>query len=159
RYLLDSAWTTSTHRAGGYRPVSVPNSFNARDLTTKGNRSRVQWYRERFTLPSAAGAAGWRIRFESVNVRADVGLNGRRRGGPTGARLPSERTAAGIHAGANELLVRVDGRASANDIPPAGRSRGWWNYGGILREVYLRKVPRLDLGDPQVTATPGAPAQ
>ncbi len=55
--------------------------------------------------------------------------------------------------------MRVDGRASANDIPPAGRSRGWWNYGGILREVYLRKVQRLDLGDPQVTATPGQPAQ
>src|SRR5690242_880323 len=78
RYLLDSAWTSSAHRAGGFRPVSIPNSFNARDLTTKGNRSRVQWYRERFTLPSAGGAAGWRIRFESVNVRADVWLNGRR---------------------------------------------------------------------------------
>ena len=92
-------------------------------------------------------------------MRADVWLNGRRLGSHVGAYLPFELAAAGIHAGTNELVVRVDGRASANDIPPAGRSRGWWNYGGILREVYLRKVPRLDLGDPQVTATPGQPAQ
>ena len=53
----------------------------------------------------------------------------------------------------------MQGHASRNDIPPAGRERGWWNYGGILREVYLRKVGQLDLGDPQVIATPGDPAQ
>ena len=75
-------------------------------------------------------------------MRADVWLNGRRIGGHTGAYLPFELPAAGIRRGSNELLVRVDGHASPDDIPPAGRSRGWWNYGGILREVYLRKVLR-----------------
>ena len=159
RYLLDEGWTTSRTRSGPFRPVSIPNAFNARDYTTKGNRSRVQWYRERFELPAAAGAVGWRIRFESVNLRADVWLNGRRLGSHVGAYLPFERPASGIRRGVNELLVRVDGRPRPDALPPAGRSRGWWNYGGILREVYLRKVPELDLGDPQVVATPGDPAQ
>ena len=159
RFLLDRGWTTSAKRSGSFRSVQVPNAFNARDFTTRGNRGRVQWYRERFTLPPASGAVGWRLRFESVGVRADVWLNGRRIGGHTGAYLPFELPATGIRRGSNELLVRVDGHASRDDIPPAGRSRGWWNYGGILREVYLRKVYRLDLGDPQVTVTsldPGA---
>src|SRR3954468_1477157 len=102
RYLLDSAWTTSAHRTSGFHPVTMPNAFNAHDYTTKGNRSRVQWYRERFTLPSAGGAAAWRIRFESVNVRADVWLNGRRLGSHVGAYLPFELGATGIRAGANE---------------------------------------------------------
>ena len=44
----------------------------------------------------------------------------------------------------------MEGHAQPNDIPPAGRARGWWNFGGILREVYLRKVGKLDLGDPQI---------
>jgi beta-glucuronidase len=175
RYLLDSGWTTRAdhHHMGlknrwqrpgataGFHGVSVPDAFNAGDLTIKGNRSYVQWYRERFTLPSASasGAAGWRLRFESVNVIAEVWLNGRLLGTPVGGYLPFELAAKGIRPGVNELVVRVDGRASRDDIPPAGRRRGWWNYGGILREVYLREVSRLDLGDPQVTATPGDPAQ
>jgi beta-glucuronidase len=159
RYLLGSGWSTSADRSGRFRAVSIPNAFNARDYSTKGNRSRVQWYRERFTLPSATRAAGWRLRFESVNVRADVWLNGRKIGSHVGASLPFELAASGIRRGTNELVVRVDGRMRRDDIPPAGRGQGWWNYGGILREVYLRKVSALDLGDPQVVATPGSAAQ
>ena len=159
RYLLDHGWSSSASQSGRFRPVSIPNAFNARDHTTKGNRSRVQWYRERFTLPRTSGAAGWRLRFESVNVRADVWLNGRKIGSHVGAYLPFELPATGIRRGSNELLVRVDGRKERGDIPPAGRSQGWWNYGGILREVYLRKVYRVNLGDPQVTTTIGDPAR
>jgi Glycosyl hydrolases family 2, TIM barrel domain/Glycosyl hydrolases family 2, sugar binding domain/Glycosyl hydrolases family 2 len=157
RYLLDQAWSTSSSQSGRFRPVSIPNVFNARDYTVRGNRSRVQWYRERFTLPRTP-AAGWKLRFESVNVRADVWLNGRKIGSHVGAYLPLELSANGIRRGSNELLVRVDGRKQRDDIPPAGRGQGWWNYGGILREVYLRKVYAVNLGDPQVTTTIGDPA-
>ncbi|HEY2600672.1 MAG TPA: glycoside hydrolase family 2 TIM barrel-domain containing protein [Thermoleophilaceae bacterium] len=159
RYLLDQGWSTSRARGSGFHRVSIPNAFNARDYSERGELSRVQWYRESFTLPSAPDAVAWRIRFESVNTSATVWLNGKKIGSHTGAHIAFELPAKGIHAGTNTLLVRVQGHASRNDIPPAGRERGWWNYGGILREVYLRKVSGLDLGDPQVVATPGNPAQ
>jgi glycosyl hydrolase family 2 len=159
KYLLDAGWSTSPGRGGPWHRVSIPNAFNARDFSRAGERSHVQWYRERFDLPPASGASGWRVRFESVNTSATVWLNGRRLGAHTGAHVPFELRAKGIQRGANELLVRVDGHAARTDIPPAGRERGWWNFGGILREVYLRKVGPLDLGDPQVIATPGNPAQ
>jgi beta-glucuronidase len=159
RYLLNHAWSTSRARSGPWRSVSIPSAFNARDFSERSELSRVQWYRERFTLPSDAGATGWRIRFESVNTTATVWLNGRKLGSHTGAHVPFELPADGIRSGENTLLVKVQGHASRNDIPPAGRERGWWNFGGILREVYLRKVTQLDLGDPQVIATPGDPAQ
>jgi beta-glucuronidase len=159
RYLLDHAWSTARGRGGPWHSVSIPNAFNARDFSKRGELSRVQWYRERFSLPSDAGAAAWRIRFESVNTSATVWLNGKRIGSHTGAHLAFELPAKGIRSGANTLLVRVQGHASRNDIPPAGRERGWWNFGGILREVYLRKVSTLDLGDPQVTTTVSDPAQ
>src|SRR5437763_14657259 len=157
RYLLGQGWSTARSRGGPWRAVSTPNAFNARDYSQRSELSRVQWYRERFSLPSDQSATSWRIRFESVNTSATVWLNGRKIGLHTGAHLPFELPASGIRAGLNTLLVRVQGHASRNDIPPAGRERGWWNYGGILREVYLRRVGQLDLGDPQVIATPGAP--
>src|SRR4051794_12537373 len=66
RYLLDQGWTTSRTRSGPFRAVSIPNSFNARDHSERGERSWTQWYRERFTLPDNSGASAWRIHFESV---------------------------------------------------------------------------------------------
>jgi Glycosyl hydrolases family 2, TIM barrel domain/Glycosyl hydrolases family 2, sugar binding domain/Glycosyl hydrolases family 2 len=171
RYLLERGWTTRADKGdrglaagwqrpgfrSGFRPVEIPNAFNARDLTAAGQRSWVQWYRTSFRLPKAPRSASWRIRFESVNRRADVWLNGRKIGSHEGGYLPFELTAADLRRGDNELVVRVDGRESKTDIPPAGRDRGWWNYGGLLREVYLRRAGSLDLGDPQVVAKPGQP--
>ena len=46
--------------------------------------------------------------------------------------------------------MRVDSRRSRDDIPPLSETGdgtfegGWWNYNGILRAVYLRKVRKLD---------------
>ena len=52
--------------------------------------------------------------------------------------------------GVNRLVVRVDSRRQKFDIPPLSQHRtgafegGWWNYNGILREVYLRRVDTFD---------------
>src|SRR5436305_1430628 len=57
RYLLDQGWSTARARGGPWRPVSIPNAFNARNYSQRSERSWVQWYRERFTLPSTTGSA------------------------------------------------------------------------------------------------------
>src|SRR3954469_10343867 len=80
RYLLDQGWSTARARSGPWRAVTIPNAFNARDYSQASERSRVQWYRERFSLPSDQSAAAWRTRFESVNTGATVWLNGRKIG-------------------------------------------------------------------------------
>lgn len=161
RFLLSSGWSTRSDprdeglRAGwqrpsmraGFRGVEVPHSFNARRLDPKGFASGVQWYRVRFRLPPGGSAAPWRLAFESVNRRAQVFLNGRRVGAHEGAHLPFELPATGVRPGDNELVVRVDGRLTKTDLPPTPRPQGWWNFGGILREVYLRRAGDLDLAD------------
>src|SRR3954452_4198082 len=88
RYLLDKGWSTGRSRGGPFHRTSIPNAFNARDFSQRSELSRIQWYRERFTLPSATGATAWRIRFESVNTSAEVWLNGHRIGAHTGAHIP-----------------------------------------------------------------------
>ena len=169
-HLLDSGWTTRAdsrdvgrrghwERPGfrrGFRRVSVPHAFNARDASRRGFRSRVQWYRTRFDRPRGR-AEDWRLRFESVNRHATVWLNGRRLGTHEGAYLPFELTARGLRERGNELVVRVDGRETRTDLPPSSRPRGWWNYGGLLREVYLRRVSALDGADLQVVPRRGNP--
>jgi len=137
----------------GWGPTTVPNAWNATDESLESFQGSVGWYRKDFRLPSAEKALSWVVRLESVNYRSRVWLNGRPLGSNRGAYLPFEkRLPAGAlkRKGVNRLVVRVENKRFAYDFPPAGLSvagvptGGWWNYGGLLREVYLRKVDRVD---------------
>jgi beta-glucuronidase len=136
----------------GWSPTTVPKAVNARDFSIASYMGTVYWFRKDFELPDRDPANQWVLRFESVNYRAKVWLNGKPIGAHVGAYLPFELRGKHIRRrGVNRLVVRVDGRRQKFDIPPLSvRSTGafeggWWNYTGILREVYLRRVTHLDL--------------
>jgi beta-glucuronidase len=140
----------------GWSPVTVPNAYNAGQFTPQSMDGYVGWYRRDFTIPADAfpkyvpkTARHWIVNFQSVNYRATVWLNGRRIGSHTGAYLPFEFDLTGVRTGVNRLVVRVDNRRSASDFPP-GPGGQWWNYGGLLEEVYLRAVARADISQVQV---------
>jgi beta-glucuronidase len=161
RYLLDAGWESRPAGSSRWSAVSVPDAFNARDLTARGFRGAVWWYRDRFVAPSAdAATSGWALRFEAVNRRATVWLNGTRLGGHDGAYAPFElATGRALRPGRiNTLLVKVDGRQSRGVLPPSSRPRGWWNFAGILREVYLRRLTGFDVTQLAIDAAPGRPA-
>ena len=166
RYLLDGRWLfRQDHedqglRSGfqrqastdGWSPIEVPYAWNATDLSDASARGSIGWYRKDFLVPRAAPRVTWLVRFESVNYRARVFLNGRELGRHEGAYVPFELPASSIRRGrVNRLVVRVDSRHRNTDIPAARKQQngrpggGWWNYGGLLREVYLRRVDRVDL--------------
>ena len=77
-------------------------------------------------LPPArapASALSWVVRFESVNYRARVWLNGQPIGANRGAYLPFElRLPRSLlkRGGVNRLVVRVDSRRQPTDFPPSG---------------------------------------
>ena len=167
RFLLDGPWL---HRADpaangdgkgwqrdpsttGWSVVNVPHAWNATDESNASFAGSVGWYRKDFRLPSKARRLMWTARFESVNYRVTVWLNGRFVGTHEGAYLPFELRMPRAflkRSGVNRLVLRVDSRRNASDFPPAkfdvrGRPLGgWWNYGGILREVYLRAIDDID---------------
>jgi beta-glucuronidase len=166
RYLLGGTWherpdpadaalrdsLPASSSLAGWRAVAVPVAVNAGDFSESSYTGSVHWYRKDFRLPRVRGGSSWRLRFESVSHRARVWLNGRPLGSHVGAYLPFEVPARSIHRGVNRLVLRVDNRRRPDDIPPLSQREtgtfegGWWNYNGILREVYLRKVRKLDFG-------------
>jgi beta-glucuronidase len=158
---LAQGWWRNISATDGWSLTSVPNSYNAGDYSNPSMSGSVAWYRRDFTIPAKAFASyvaardrHWVIRFESVNYRATVWLNGRLIGSHAGAYLPFELDLTNVRSGVNRLIVRVDDRRSGSDLPP-GPGGGWWNFGGILSEVYLRTAPRDDLS--QVEVTPQLP--
>ena len=166
RFLLDGTWYRRSDprdrgiRAGyhrtrsvsGWQSVTIPDAANAGDQSPRSYLGGVYWYRKDFE-PPAGSVTNWVLRFESVNYRATVWLNGRRIGRHTGGYLPFEVEAKGVRRGVNRLVVRVDSRRTEAAIPPLGVRDGgryvggWWNYAGILREVYLRRVDTFDFAN------------
>jgi beta-glucuronidase len=167
RYLLGGGWLFRADPANvgvaqgwwhnlaatdGWSSATVPSSYNAGDFSSASMIGSVGWYRRDFTLPSGAFARyvrasdrRWIIRFESVNYRVSVWLNGHLIGSHTGAYVPFELDpSTQLRAGVNRLIVRVDDARGQSDLPP-GPGGGWWNFGGITREVYLRTAQRADL--------------
>jgi len=161
RYLVDGQWLFRLDAAdqgvrqrfyrqsstAGWSAVSVPNVWNVGDDSEASMRGSVGWYRKDFELPDKRAALEWAVRFESVNYRSRVYLNGREIGRNAGAYIPFTMRLKGLRKrGVNRLVVRVDSRRLPTDFPPSGLSSkgnatgGWFNYGGIQREVYLQKL-------------------
>ena len=134
RYLLDGEWlfrldnedqgiaqrfmrSTST---AGWTKTTVPSVWNLGDGSNESMAGGIGWYRKDFELPDADSALAWALRFESVNYRTQVWINGRPIGENTGAYIPFEFAASSLkRSGTNRLVVRVDSRRLDRDFPPA----------------------------------------
>jgi hypothetical protein len=139
----------------GWKAIHVPHNWNARDTTL--DKSSVGWYRKEFTLPAVSKEAVkrtfWKVRFEGANYRTKVWLNGKAIGGYTGY-FPFEADLDGLRKGRNTLVVEVSSLRSNRDLThwrPAAfngyGTGGWWNFGGLLREVYVRRIDTIDIED------------
>jgi beta-galactosidase/beta-glucuronidase len=168
RFLMDGPWLYRADQGGagdrelfqrqttaaGWSLTAVPHAWNATDESDASFMGGVGWYRKDFRLPRGGRSASWVVRFESVNYRSRVWLNVRPIGSNRGAYLPFEirLPRSVLRRGlVNRLVIRVDSRRKQTDFPPSGLSvtgrptGGWWNYGGLLREVYLRRIDDIDV--------------
>lgn len=122
--------------------VQVPGTFDQppHHNTTGG------YFRQDFFLPSGWSAPYAMLKFGAVRYVADVWLNdqyiGYHEGGDTPFAL--DVTQALSVDGPNALLVRVDNPTwgTRDDIVPWGLA-DWWNYGGIVGDVWIEGLPSL----------------
>jgi len=160
-FIGESAQWYSQDDLTGWTAISVPHNWNAADTTE--NRPTIGWYRKDFSLPAPPKNRKerlrefWKVRFEGNNYRTKVWLNGKQLGGVYTGYFPFEVTLKGLRKGRNTLVVEVSSLRSNSDLThwrPAAfngyGTGGWWNFGGILREVYVRKVDTVDVEDVNV---------
>jgi beta-galactosidase/beta-glucuronidase len=144
--------------------MDLPACWDLADRNLWGYEGYV-WFRRRFAYVPRNGRRVL-LRFEGVNYRADVWLDGHSLGAHEGGYTPFEldvteyfQAAAGnvSSAGANEsgqhvLVVRVDNRPLPDRVP--GSRLSWFNYGGIYRDVALHEVPAVHLADVSLVPEP-----
>jgi beta-glucuronidase len=122
--------------------VQVPGTFDPpphRDMTGG-------YFRKDFVLPENWRAPFAMLKFGAVRYVADVWLNGHYIGYHEGGDTPFalDVTQALNVDGPNALLVRVDNPTwgTRDDIVPWGLV-DWWNYGGIVGDVWMEGMPSL----------------
>jgi beta-glucuronidase len=152
----------------GWSAITVPFNWNGTD--TLENRASIGWYRKEFTVPRSPKRAlhFWKVRFEGNNYRTKLWLNGKQLAYFTGY-FPFEVLLKNLKPGRNTLVAEVSSLRSNSDLThwrPAAfngyGTGGWWNFGGILREVYARRVDTVDVEDVHVLprmARAGGPAR
>jgi beta-galactosidase/beta-glucuronidase len=136
----DGFWYSSD--AGpAWTKIQVPGSF---DQALRNNvlYQGKAWYRTWFEVAPATGDRVL-LRFDGVAIRSKVWVNGTLAGEHlfpyTGFTLDVTGM---VRAGANRLVVLADNQLLQDAIPDT-RCRGWWNYGGINRGVWLETVPQV----------------
>lgn len=156
-----SHWERQT-TATGWSPGEVPSVWNAGDNSPASQEGGVTWYRRELRLPRIAKArkgGAFVLRFERVSVQGTVWVDGVKIASHRGAYEPFEATIPAKQArdGRVRLVVRTDNRRNVGDLPPGSTQKdgtpggGWWNDGGIPREVGLRYADGLDLSPVQLT--------
>lgn len=140
-----------------WREVEVPSCFEA-GCASLDHYEGICWYRRGFDLPGDWLGKRVLVRFEGVNYRSRVWLNGNYVGDNRDGFLPFEfELDAGIlRLEGNVLAVEVDNRHHEGDVP--GMHVGWRGFGGILREVRLIATDPLHLDKVRIVAEPDGEA-
>ena len=161
RGALGGRWLFRLDGDERWRPVSIPHDWNGAEA--KLNKADVGWYRRKLRL---SRGQRWIARFEGAGHTTTVYANGRRVGRHVGNYLPFE---VDLPAGRTTLTVRVSSLRTPDDLTHWRRARfhrwgngGWWNFGGIHREITVRPVHGLDISRAQALtrmACPSCPAR
>ncbi len=130
--------------------MTLPGAWNAAVPELRYYDGLI-WFQRRFETMPQPGQRSF-LRFEAVNYRAHVYLNGREIGQHEGGFTPFvlEVTAA-LRSGDNRLTVGVDSRRDAQSIPT--EITDWDLYGGITRPVRLVHTPATFIDDATLRLT------
>ncbi len=145
---LDSGWWQNRQRTQpeqrieydfeGAQPIAVPGDWNSQHPELFFYEGTV-WYQRSFDFEPTETTRTF-LYFSAVNRHADVWINGEYLGSHHVGFTPfCFETTGMLEAGTNNVVVRVDNRRRAEDVP-ANRT-DWWNYGGITREVAILECP------------------
>ncbi|WP_347303398.1 glycoside hydrolase family 2 TIM barrel-domain containing protein [Croceibacterium sp. TMG7-5b_MA50] len=124
--------------------MTIPGAWNAAEPELRYYDGLI-WFQRKFT-PSTRQDGRSFLRFEAVNYRAHVYLNGQEIGRHEGGFTPFVIEVTDVlRAGENRLVVGVDSALDAQTIPTP--ITDWDLYGGITRPVTLIHTPETFIDD------------
>ncbi len=124
--------------------IAIPGAWNAAEPELRYYDGLI-WFQRKFTARPAGGGRAF-LRFEAVNYRAYVYLNGKEIGRHEGGFTPFVLDVTdALREGDNRLTVGVDSTHDAQSIPTA--ITDWDLYGGITRPVRLVYTPATFIDD------------
>ncbi|BDT58546.1 beta-glucuronidase [Massilia varians] len=131
--------------------INVPGAWNAAAPELRYYDGLI-WFQRKFNAQALGGKRAF-LRFEAVNYRAWVYLNGKEIGRHEGGFTPFvlEVTEA-LRSGQNRLVVGVDSSHDAQSIPTS--ITDWDLYGGITRPVRFITTPTTFIDDAMVQLRP-----
>jgi beta-glucuronidase len=131
--------------------MPVPGAWNAAQPELRYYDGLI-WLQRRFSARALHGERAF-LRFEAVNYRAHVYLNGTEIGRHEGGFTPFVlEVTATLRAGDNRLVVGVDSTHDAQSIPTP--ITDWDLYGGITRPVRLIYTPATYIDDGYLQLNP-----
>ena len=134
----------------GWATINVPGSFNPPPSRTINSG----YYRVEFYVPPVWSGQYAMLKFGAVRYVADVWLNGHYLGYHEGGDTPFalDATQALVPGAYNSVVVRVDNPewGTRDDIVPWGLA-DWWNYGGVVGDVWLEAMPSMSAVRADVT--------
>lgn len=131
--------------------MQIPGAWNSAEPELRYYDGLI-WFQRRFDVPAVKPGERSFLRFEAVNYRAYVYVNGKEVGRHEGGFTPFvlEVTDA-LRAQGNRLVVGVDSKHDAQSIP--GEITDWDLYGGITRPVKLIRTPATFIEDATLRLT------
>lgn len=131
--------------------INVPGAWNAATPELRYYDGLI-WFQRKFSARALEGKRAF-LRFEAVNYRAYVYLNGKEVGRHEGGFTPFVLEVTGaLRSGDNRLVVGVDSTHDAQSIPTF--ITDWDLYGGITRPVRLVTTPATFIDDATLTLQP-----
>ncbi|WP_075589840.1 glycoside hydrolase family 2 protein [Labilibacter marinus] len=132
--------------------LDVPGDFNSQYPELKYYEGDI-WYQRFFEAEKKDGKRAF-IYFAGVSYEASVWLNGKKVGVHEGGFTPFQFEVTDIiKEGRNDVVVKVNNNRKKDRIP--AMNFDWWNYGGILRDVFLVQTPGTYIQDYKVQLKKG----
>ena len=124
--------------------AALPGAWNAAEPELRWFDG-LMWYQRHFTAESLGNRRAF-LRFEAVNYRVKVFVNGQLAGQHEGGFTPfSIEVGKLLRAGDNQITIGVDSTHDATTVPPTVTD--WDLYGGVTRPIRLIYTPETFIDD------------
>jgi len=144
----DEKWHSSELNDSDWENIGVPGTWNeGQNVSVAWDYEGYGWYRRKIEVPQNWRDENIQLRFVAVYLIADVWLNGKylgnHKGGYTEFSFDVSDALDFSKPSENVIAVRADNTKRQFQAPDG--SIDWWNCGGITREVFLERHPKIFL--------------